>query len=88
MPPGTASGIGPPDRSIPPGMITSVIPGAVQVLIESLFHTFNRLGAVRKFGDSKAETPGIRISRSVFWYHAGAVGRKVGSWEPLADGMA
>ena len=53
---------GPTDRSIPPEMITKVIPRAMQALIEDCCKTFNRLGAVRNVGDIEAKTIEIRIS--------------------------
>ena len=53
---------GPTDRSIPPDMITSVIPNAMQALIEDCCSTFIRLGVVKNVGDMLAKTAEIRIN--------------------------
>ena len=42
--------IEPTDRSIPPEMITNVMPAAITALIEVCSRTFSRLDTVRKYG--------------------------------------
>src|SRR3954471_21924585 len=42
--------VGPTDRSMPPEMMTSVMPSATQALIEDCWRILRRLPVVRKFG--------------------------------------
>ena len=44
--------VGPTERSMPPEMMTSVIPSAMQALIEDCCRMLRRFGAVRKVGAS------------------------------------
>src|SRR3954451_13320974 len=48
--------VGPTDRSMPPVMMTSVMPSATQALIEDCCRTLSRLALVRKFGLRTANT--------------------------------
>src|SRR3954470_4482683 len=51
--------VGPTDRSMPPAMMTSVMPSATQALIEDCCRTLRRLVLVRKFGLRTAKTTTI-----------------------------
>ncbi|MNP39660.1 hypothetical protein D3C76_1332450 [compost metagenome] len=44
--------VGPTERSIPPEIITSVMPRAIMPLIDDCCKIFSRLGTVKKPGDS------------------------------------
>ena len=55
---------GPTDRSIPPEMITSVIPSAIQALIEDCCRILIRFGPVRNTELWVAKNPLIRINPS------------------------
>ena len=51
--------VGPTDRSMPPAMMTSVMPSATQALIEDCWRMLRRLRSVRKFGLRTAKTTTI-----------------------------
>src|SRR3954465_121345 len=66
--------VGPTDRSMPPAMMTRVMPSATQALIEDCWRMLSRLGLVRKFGLRTAKTTTIATrpnsapaSRSPTW---------------------
>src|SRR4051794_34019734 len=51
--------VGPTDRSMPPAMMTRVMPSATQALIEDCWRMLRRLVLVRKFGVRAAKTTTI-----------------------------
>ena len=51
--------VGPTDRSMPPAMMTSVMPSATQALIEDCWRMLRMLRSVRKFGLRTAKTTTI-----------------------------
>ena len=48
-----SAAVGPTERSMPPEIITSVMPSAIKALIEDCCKIFSRFGRVKNTGDKK-----------------------------------